>query len=189
MEKNTTHIETTASVIIKAAAKNGLLIGFFSVIITMVSYAIDPMLMAKWWLSVLFYLLSVGLVAYYVLDIRKKMGGYMNFIETALAVFITFVVTSFITQIFSYVLFTVIDPGLTDLLKEAVVNQTTEMMEKFNVPQEEMDAAIAKIEVEDYSMSVGKAAKGYLFGILFNLIVSMALGLFLRKNKPVFDRE
>ena len=175
--------------ILSTAAKNGALVGLFAIILSMVSYAIDPAMMAKWWLGILFYLISVALVVYYAIDTRKKLGGYMDFKQAVLCLMVTFLVSSFLTQIFSYLLFTVIDPGLTDLLKQTVIDQTAGMMEKFGAPQEAIDKALAEVETQDYGMSVGRAAKGYLFGALFSIIVSMAAALGVRKNQPVFETE
>lgn len=181
--------EETLPFILKASAKNALMVGLFAIILTMVSYAMDPALLAKWWLGILFYIISVGLTIYYAIDTRKKIGGYMDFKQAVLTLMTTFLISSFITQIFSYLLFTVIDPGLTELLKQTVLEQTTSMMERFGAPQEEIDKALAQIETQDYGMSLGRAAKGYLFGGLFNIIVSMAVALGVKKNKPVFETE
>lgn len=186
MEEITEKIETGVPFIFKSALRNGCIVGLFSIILMMATYAMDPTMLAKWWLSLLFYFIGLGLVIYYALDIRKKVGGYMSFVEAMLAVFVMFLVTSFISQIFNYVLFTYIDPELTQVLKEAIVNQTTSMMERFGAPQEEIDKAIAKIETEDYGMSIGRAIKGFLFGALFSMIVSMAVALGVKRNPPVF---
>lgn len=169
------------------AAKYGLLVGLLSVILLLITYVMNPLLMVKWWLGILFFFISIVAVVVAALDLRRKMGGFMIYKDALVIVFVIFAASSVITSSFNYVLFTVIDPELPVVMKEAIVDQTTSMMESMNADQEAIDKAITQIEQEDYALTPGKAFKGFMISLLISFIISLIIAIFVKKNSPMFQ--
>jgi hypothetical protein len=94
-------------------------------------------------------------------------------------------VAGLVTQTFTYLLFNVIDADLTELATNAALENTEAMMEKFNVPDEEIDKALQNTETQmanQYTL-VG-VIKAYLYGIIIYAIISLITGAIIKRKNP-----
>ena len=91
--------------------------------------------------------------------------------------------------IFSIILYNVIDPGLSEVIKQITVEKTVEMLESFGSSDEVIDATIEGVEkgIEDNTTAVG-LIKSSPYGLLFIALLSLLTSLFIKKNKEISDR-
>ena len=62
--------------------KAGLLLGFVSVFITLITYIISIEMMTEWWFGLLSLAINISLIIYLGITFRKNIGGYMSFKES-----------------------------------------------------------------------------------------------------------
>ncbi|NQZ77369.1 MAG: hypothetical protein HRT61_14890 [Ekhidna sp.] len=60
------------------AIKSGVIVGVISIVVTLLLYIVDPALLVSMWMFLLFFVF-VGLVAYFGIQHRNEIGGYMDF--------------------------------------------------------------------------------------------------------------
>jgi len=174
--------------IINAAAKYGLVLGLIQVMLTLLLYLLGTEVMAKWWVSILVLVLTLGLLTASTLKWRKERGGTAVFKEAFSFVFFNFVTLSLISTVFNILLYNVIDPSLPVALKEAVIDSTMGMMESFGAPEEAVDQAMAELDKEFADkFSVSALSMQFLYSLIFGLVISLVLGAILKKNPNEFE--
>jgi hypothetical protein len=178
-------VNTTNQELVKPAAKSGLLLGLIGVIITLLIYFINAKLLVNIWVGITILVISLALVVFFGIAYRKQVGGYLSFKHAFLFSLVLLLVAGLVTQTFTYVLFNVIDADLTELATNAALENTEAMMEKFNVPDEEIDKALQNTETQmanQYTL-VG-VIKAYLYGIIIYAIISLITGAIIKRKNP-----
>jgi len=127
----------------------GIILGAILSFITAASYAIDISFLLKPWLMGVNFLLVIVLGVIAISSVKKLMDGFISFKDAFSTFFMVIVVGFLISTIVAFLIFNVIDPEAKEVLKQMSIEKVTEMMEKFNVPEEALDEAIAKIEETD----------------------------------------
>ncbi|WMI69935.1 DUF4199 domain-containing protein [Mangrovimonas sp. YM274] len=169
---------------IKSSALNyGLYLGATLVLVTVLSYAINLELLTKWWLGIILFL--VILVFGIVSTARSKglLKGFISFKEAFSSYFITIAVGFIISTLVSIVLFNVIDPEASEILKENVMESSRQMMENFGAPQSEIDKAMVQMEGEN-QFAMGNQLKSVAFQLVFYSIIGLIVALAMKRNDP-----
>ena len=92
-----------------------------------------------------------------------------------------------IASAYSLLLHTVIDPDLGSRLTEAMIEQQTQILERFSVPEEQMDEAIKTLREQD-SFSVPSLLKSSgIASVVFSLIMGLIVGAIIKKKVPESD--
>ena len=125
--------------------KAGLLVGFASVFIVLITYIINFEISLEWWYRLLTLSVTIGLVIYLGINYRTNIGGYMSYKRSFKFSFLVMTVSYVMGIIFNIVLYTVIDPGLP-VIKQITIEKTVEMMEGFGSSDEIIDATIEGVE-------------------------------------------
>ena len=169
--------------------KTGLLIGFTSILILLITYIINFEITLEWWYGLLTLTVTIGLVIYLGINFRTNIGGYMSYKESFKFSFLVMTVSYVIGIIFNIVLYTVIDPGLPEVIKQITVEKTVEMMEGFGSSDEIIDATIEGVEkgIDDSTTPMG-LIKSSPWGLLFLALLSLLTAAFIKKNKEISDR-
>ncbi|MAS38839.1 MAG: hypothetical protein CMB84_02430 [Flammeovirgaceae bacterium] len=169
--------------------KAGLLLGFVSVFITLVTYIISIEMMTEWWFGLLSLAINISLIIYLGITFRKNIGGYMSFKESFKFSFIAMAVSYAIGILFQIILYNVIDPSLPEVIKQITVEKTVEFMEGFGSSDEVIDATIEGVEqgIEDSTTPLG-LIKSSPWGLLFIALLSLLTAAFIKKNKDISDR-
>ena len=174
--------------IVSDALKMGLYVGVASVIMTLLFYLIDPSLFAKWWLNLIILVIVVVAVVIMGKNYRMSIGGYMSFGEAFKHGFIIFLVSGFISGVFTILLFQVIDSELKNVVSDAAIEQTSEMLEKFGMDEDQIEEALIETESSmEESFSLVGQIKGQVWAIAFYLILSLITGLIVRKEEKFSD--
>ncbi len=171
--------------LVQHAAKWGAIIGGASIILTLLIYIIDYTLLADWKMLILL-LVFLGFVIYAGINYRNQNGGYLSYGKAFQHSFITFAVLGILSTAFTLILYTAIDTELPAKLTEVSIENAQKMMERFGMPEDQMDKALedARARSADQFSAVG-LVKGYAFGLIFYAVLSLIGALFVRKNEPV----
>jgi hypothetical protein len=161
--------------------KFGLLGALAIIALQMICYLISPSTLASW-TAMLFYLPLLFLMIYGGITYRREIGGYQSFGQAFLAVFIIGAVGSVIHNIFSLILFKYIDPSLTDMIKQAAIENTQAMMEKFNTPDAQVEEALQRVRNQDYAPSLRSFGIGIISAMVFNTILTLIIAAFVRRD-------
>lgn len=152
----------------------GFILGLFSVLFTTAIYVIDLKLFTSWWIGL--FSIAVAILIGIVLEIKTKkdLNGIFPFKDAFTVYFIAALIGSFLSTVYNYVLFNIIDPGAKETLKEITLKYTSEMMEKFGAPADQVSEAMKKVgETDNYSL-------GHMFfGLAIVLVLQAIFGLIL----------
>jgi hypothetical protein len=161
----------------------GLILGFILALMTTYGYAIDLELFTSYWLLILnfFIVIIVGILA--VAYTKKALGGFISFKEAFTVYVITIAMGLLISLLVGYLIFNVVDPGIKTQLTDMTIEKTVETMERFNVPQENIDEAIDNIREQD-SFSIGNQIKSYFIMVAIYSLFGLLIALILKRNDP-----
>lgn len=190
MNHQTQNHETETVDAKKIALTNGLIWTAINIFIFLATYYAMPKLFGSFSFSIISFLISIGLAIYFILDIRKKIGGYWSFKEALSNIFIMFFV-----QYLLYTLFVLgygkwIEPGYVEHMREISLNATVEVAERFGGGnQETIDQMIAEAEkrvekslnpgLTDFLQATGIAVILYFVGALIFAAI-------FKRQRPVF---
>jgi len=164
----------------KPALSYGVILGLVSVFISLVFYFIG-MATVSWtnWISML-----VGLVLLVYLMIQYRnvhLGGYASFGQIFVMVLVSAgIIATIISAIYTYVLFTVIDPGLVDQVR---IVAEEKIMSNSRIPESMYDDILERMEKR---MTVSYMIKiALIFGPLVNAFIGLIVAAFLKKEKDI----
>ena len=161
----------------------GIILGAILSFITAASYAIDISFLLKPWLMGVNFLLVIVLGVIAISSVKKLMDGFISFKDAFSTFFMVIVVGFLISTIVAFLIFNVIDPEAKEVLKQMSIEKVTEMMEKFNVPEEALDEAIAKIEETD-SFSLVSQIKNFFITLAMYSVIGLIVAAIMKKKNP-----
>jgi hypothetical protein len=90
--------------------------------------------------------------------------------------------------VFDFVLYTLIDPNLSDQVIVWTQEKTVAMMESMGTPDEEIDKAMAKMEsMEGQNLfTPGRMALSFFSSLLVQAVLAALFAAVFKKNKPLF---
>ena len=103
---------------------------------------------------------------------RELTGGYLSFKKAYIYSFLAFVVAGILGLVFNIFLFHVIDPDLPEMISDAIVEQTVEMMEGFGANQEVIDQAIEDADTAASFTLMGQI-KSFGMVLIFYALMSL----------------
>jgi hypothetical protein len=159
--------------------------------IILVFYIINVGLLGTFW-PVIIYLPLLFLMVWGGISCRTEFGGFQNFKEAFLAVFIISVTATFLFDTFGYLLYKVIDPDIPGVIKEKVLENTTAMMERFGTSDDQLEKALDKIKDQDYTPTLQSQAIRYVSSFVIGAVLSALIALFVNrpdKSQPTLNAE
>lgn len=172
--------------LIQHALKWALILGGVSIANTILLYAVDYTLMVLLKTLLVSLLVYFGLAIYAGINYRNSIGGFLPYGKAFQHGLMVLAISGLVSTIFSLLLYTVIDPELPQKLTDASIENTREIMQNFNAPEDAIDKALddAKKRGSD-QFSVKGLATGYLTIIVFSAIMALISAIFVKKNQPV----
>lgn len=166
----------------KANLTNGLIMGLIGVIFTLVVYFLNLTFNRS--VGYIFLLISVFLLYYFIRLYRDNyLHGYITYGQSVGAGVVIFLYYSVITAIFSYILYTVIDTGLTDKL---IAYTEEQMVKSGRVPEGSLDSVMA---IQKKFLKPGIMIPiGLITNMVFGTIISLIVSIFTKKEgNPLVD--
>ncbi len=165
----------------------GLIAGCASILLTVLLYVggakmfLNPIAYVGFAIPIVFAVLG-GLAH------KKANGGYIEFPQALKTVFTIFVIYSFLSTAFLYLLQNVIDIPFRQALAQETALATEKFMEKFGMAQDAIDKATAEI-LNGNNYSFGKQFLNFAFGTIFWFLISLIISAIIKKKKPEFDNN
>lgn len=167
----------------KPAIIYGAILGLVFVFLSLVFYFIG-MTTVGWtgWLNTV---VSIALLVYLMLQYRKEyLGGFASFGQIFVMALVAGIISTIIGALYTYLLYTVIDPGLTEQVKIAAEEK---IMNNSRIPESMYDDIFEKMEKRTSAAYMTKMA--LILGPVMNAIIGLIVAAFLKKeetpNSPV----
>jgi hypothetical protein len=163
----------------KQALIYGAILGFVSVFLSLVFYFIGKS--TESWTGYISGAIGIALLVYLLLQYRKDhLGGYATFGQMFTIALVAGIVSTIIAASFSYVLNTVIDPGLIDQFKIAAEEK---IMNNSRIPESMYDDIFEKMEKRTTAAYITKMA--LIVGPIMNAIIALIVAAFLKKEENI----
>ena len=164
----------------KPALIYGAILGFVSVFISLVFYFIG--MATESWTNWINMLIGLVLLVYLMLQYRKVyLGGYASFGQIFVMVLVSAgIIATIISALYSYLLYTVIDPGLLDQLR---IVAEEKIMSNSRIPESMYDDILDRMEKR---MNVGYMIKfALILGPIVNAFIGLIVAAFIKKEKDI----
>lgn len=158
----------------KSSLTSGLYLGIVLILFSVILYVAG--LTFETWVSYLTYPVLIAGAVYAQLSYRKSLGGEMTYGQALGVGVMSIIVASVLSSIYSYVLYTVIDPSLLDQIRVMTEQRIIEQ----GVPDEQLDTAM-NIAMK-FQTPIAITVMGILGGALIGLIISLVTAIFTKKN-------
>lgn len=176
-------MDTNEVSIKQSSTQYGLILGGILSLITILMYTLNAELFTKWWIGILTIILVIAMGIVATARAKGLLGGFMTFKEAFTAYFITIAIGLAISTVVGILIFTVIDPDMGTYLNEQMVEMQRGFMEKFNMPEAEMEKALADLESVD-NFSLINQVKSYFFGVIFQAVIGLLIALIFKRKDP-----
>ena len=165
----------------KPALTYGAILGFVSILLGVIFYVMN-LYAANWtqWVSLL---VSIGVLVYCLMAYRNEhLGGYARYGQLFLMALVIGIISSIISTIYSYVLFTIIDPELIDKIRLVAEEK---MMNNPRIPENMLDDMIERMAKNFEPKRM--LAMTFFGGIVMNAIIGLILAAFIKKEETPVD--
>lgn len=167
--------------------KYSIIIALVGIATTTLVYIVDETIMIKWWFGLISLAITLGLLIYFGNVMRKENGGYLSFKKGFIFVFLIVIFSSIISTAYSLILYNVIDPDLGARLTEALVDQTTQMLQNFNLPEDQIDESIDKMLEKDNFSAISILQSAGIGSVVGGLILGLIVGAIIKKKRVDLD--
>lgn len=107
---------------------------------------------------------------------KKELGGIMTYGQALLAGLLTMVFASIISSIYTYILYTIIDPSLQEQMRIF----TEEQLVQRGISEEQMEMSLKM--ASKFQTPVMMVVMGIVGGAFMGLIISLITAIFIKKN-------
>lgn len=170
----------------KETLQYGLISAAAAVLIFVVLYILGAeyfMSPAAWISS---YLLPIVFAVFGAIQVKKKNDGFLNFNESLKITFGVLVITALVSSIVSYFIFNYMDVAFAERMKQLTIEKSQETMQKFGVPEAEMEKAMEKIDEQDI-FSFVSIAKSFAYACILYFIEALIISAIVKKKKPELE--
>lgn len=162
----------------------GIFLGLALVLITVLAYVINLELFAKWYLTLITFLIVLGIGIAAVKKAKSlHTGDHFSFKNAFTSFFLTVILGAFISVLFQGILFNIIDPEAAEDVQEIAMEASRSMMEKFGAQPDQIDAAMAQQEGNN-PLSWKNIFLGFSFTIVLYAILSLIIALIFKEKDP-----
>jgi hypothetical protein len=166
----------------KANLTNGVILALVGIVYSLVMYFLDLSLNKTQ--GYIFMLIQVGMLYFLLKSYRdNSMHGQITYGESVGAGVIICLYYTLIISVFTYILYTVIDPGL---LAKQLAQSEEVMRARPNITEAQIDAGM---KFTEKIMKPGiMAISSIFFGMIFGTVLSLIVSIFIKKEgNPLID--
>lgn len=169
--------------------KWGLVIGLAQCTLSLISYLLGIEWMVSFTFALLNIMVMIGGPIYCGLLWKKTQGGFLDFKSSFVVIFIVFAAAGFVLLGYNVLMFTVIDPEVPAMVKDAVIEKTFTMMERFGASESDIEKTVEDLEGTDMEYSPTSLIKGYFTSWLWGALIALIGAAIIKKNKPMFEES
>lgn len=136
------------------------------------------------------FVVYIAFACYFILQLRKGIGGYWDF-RTALRNTFIMLATSAVLATVGTMVFNVLYPAMQEESIRNMMNMSIEVMESAGLPDDQIDASIQQFEEELAAvgnLSIGQTIKGLAISLILYFVLALILAAIFKKERPVFIR-
>jgi len=164
----------------KPALIYGAILGLVSVFMSLVFYFIGMATVN--WTGYVTMLVGLVLLVYLMIQYRNvHLGGYASFGQIFVMVLVSAgIIATIISAIYTYVLYTVIDPGLVDQIR---IVAEEKIMSNSRIPESMYDDILERMEKK---MNVRYMIRmALIIGPVINAFIGLIVAAFIKKEKDI----
>jgi amino acid transporter len=167
----------------KSAIQFGLIAGLIISVVNALIYFVNYELLADWKVGLAILALVIISVIFGAVRNRKEFGPF-DLKQAFITTFLICLSLMVVVTLYNIVMFQIVDPTFGERITEITLNNTAAMLEKFNVPEAEIEKKmgdIAERTADQYTL--GGMLKGLLIGSVFYAVFSIIVALIIRSKK------
>lgn len=161
--------------LMKSSLTYGIYLGIVTILLSVVLYVLGYTF--EKWVQYSTLPIIIGGIIWAQIAYKKALGGEMTYGQAIGVGTMTAIFSSVLSAIYTYLLFTVIDPSLIEQLRLFTEQQ---IVEQGKVPEEQLDMVIEMMTKfqKPWIMAVSAIFTGGFMGVIISLIT----GIFTKKN-------
>ena len=170
------------------AYRAGGIAALISIVWTVIAYLVGVKLFTNWWASGFIAIFILVYLIISIIKIRRMKGNVISFQEAFLNFLVMIAIYAVVANLFNYLLLYVIDPAFGQAVIDASIEKTIGFMEKFNVPESDIEKALTGMEEEfEKQKSFLGMLSGMIKGVAFMAVIGVIVALIVKRKPPVFD--
>ena len=176
-------MENQTASVKKIGLNYGLLLGLLSVALSVITYVLGVHMERPWWVSLLSFLIMLGVIVYGLKSFKKDNAGFLSLGEAIKVGLAISLISAIIAAIFNYIFVTVIEPNfVNDML---VMTQENMIKQNPNMTEEQMEMGMSMTEkfMQPWIMST----MIIIMSLFFGFIISLITGLIMKQPRPTHE--
>lgn len=168
-------MEEKPASLMKSSLMYGIYLGIVSILLSVILYVFG--FTFEKWVQYTSYPILIGGIVLAQLAYRKVLGGEMTYGQAIGVGTMTVIFSGVLSAVYTFLLYTVIDPSLLDQMKLFTEQQ---LVEQGKIPEEQLDAVVEMMTKfqKPWILTVSVIFMSALMGLIFSLIT----GIFTKKN-------
>lgn len=163
----------------QAAIRYGLIWGAISIATTLILYLLGMIQSTA--ANILLFIFGIYMMYQSGVNKRTELGGFISWKLAITPIWLTSVVSSILTVIFSWILFKFIDPDLQELQREEAIKMTEKM--RSWVGDAATEEQLEQLQTQDFA-SPGQYLLIFLGALLFYFLIACLIALVVRRKNP-----
>ena len=159
--------------------KYGIIAGVGVIVYLLVFYFIDPKLMlhgAVMWSTLIIYLICM----YRATILERERMETFSFRQAIRPSFTVYVLATLLYYTFYYLLFNVIDPGMAEIQRDLMIDQSTRLAESIGAT--DLEDQIQELTAEDMRVTLGNTILGVGWSLIGGFVLSLIFAGVLRRE-------
>ncbi|PNW28583.1 DUF4199 domain-containing protein [Formosa algae] len=165
------------------AATYGIYLAILLSALTIIAYVINLEILTSMWVGAGTFIVIVVFGIISTAKAKSSQNGFITFKDAFTAYFVTILIGVIISTLVSIILFNFIDPEAAEILKQQIIEKSTDMMKSFGAAQEQIDLAVVEMEKQN-QFEIGSQLKSLAFSIIFYCIIGLIIAVAMKKNDP-----
>jgi hypothetical protein len=116
---------------------------------------------------------------------KRAQAGDLPFGKAFVAVFIIYAITVTTSSVISFVLPNYIDTDYPVKLHEMVANTTRESMEKYNMPDDKIEAELSKMKLDRFKPTPVTALTSYAQSLGVGIVLCLIIAIFVKRKHKI----
>jgi len=165
----------------KPALIYGSIVGFVSILLGVIFYVMN--LYATSWTQWVSMVVGIAILAYCLVAYRNEhLGGFATYGQLFKMALVIGVIASIIGVIYTYLMYGVIDPELSDKLRLVAEEK---LMNNPRIPENRLDDMIEKM-AKNFELK-RMVIMAFVAGVVMNAILGLILAAFIKKEETPAD--
>ena len=173
----------------KAASTNGVIIGILSTVIGVVTYYVFPSMLGSIGFGIATLVVTLLIYVFFIIDLRKKIGGFWNFKEALKGIFLMSFIAGIIYSVSNVGFYKFVEPNAFEKIAGFMESGMSKTFENMGMEQEQIDEALEKqIEAlkEQYNPTITQFFKNLGIATILQFVMSLIFAAIFKKEAPVF---